>query len=56
MITNLILIISGIGIGILVTVILLREDIFRVLDYHNGLPDIEDTEDLPDHQPRGEDQ
>jgi len=45
MTVKLILIIAGIGIGILVTIILLRKDIFKVINYHNGLPDIEDLDD-----------
>lgn len=45
MIVKLILIISGLGFGILMTIILLRKDIFKVINYHNGLPDIEDIDD-----------
>ena len=37
---------AGIGIGILMTIIILRKDIFKVINYHNGLPDIEDIDDL----------
>jgi hypothetical protein len=43
-IVKLILIFSGIAIGIVVTIILLRKDIFKVINYHDGLPDIDDID------------
>ena len=37
---KLLLIVAGIGIGIIATLIILRKDIFKVINYHDGLPDM----------------
>ena len=44
MILKLILVVAGIGIGIIATLIILRKDIFKVINYHDGLPDIDDID------------
>ena len=38
---------AGIWIGIIATIIILRKDVFQVINYHNGMPDIEDVEMSP---------
>ena len=39
---KLLLIVAGIGIGIIATLIILRKDIFKVINYHDGLRGVED--------------
>ena len=41
---KLLLIVAGIGIGIIATLIILRKDIFKVINYHDGLPGVEDID------------
>ena len=41
---KLLLIVAGIGIGIIAALIILRKDIFKVINYHDGLPDLEDID------------
>ena len=40
------LISSGIFIGIVVSIVILRKQVFKIFDYNDGLPDLEDVTEI----------
>ena len=41
---KLLLFVIGILVGLIVAAIILRKDIFKITNYHDGLPDIDDID------------